>query len=137
MKQTFTLKKGNISFDKDTITITDNAKKQHRISLFSSSAWTLYGIISVVRFAQTGNQFLLWTGLAIGIANIVALIMMLFRTSKSEIRKSEIVSMEIKQRLGNKFLNIHLEGNKQRRVAHIDDIEAELKQCIATYLEGR
>ncbi len=132
MKQTYKLKNGNISFDKDGITILDNAKKQYRLRVFSSSLWTFYGITSVLRFVKTGDQFLLWTGLFIGIAHFVILILTYFRTTKNKIKMDEIKSMELKQRFGNDFLDIKLVGNKVRRVNQIGIINHELKEYIET-----
>ena len=54
----------------------------------------------------------------------------LFRSTKSEVRKSEILSLELKERMGNKFLDIKLAGNKIRRVSQIDSIYDELEAYI-------
>jgi len=132
MKQTYKLKNGEISFDENGIVIIDNARKQYRLRVFSSSLWSFYGIISVLRYFKTGDQFLLWTGLFIGIGHFVLLISSFFRITKNEIKKSEIRSLELKQRFGNNFLDIKLVGNKIRRVSQIDIINHELKHYIET-----
>jgi len=132
MKQTYKLKNGEISFDENGIVIIDNARKQYRLRVFSSSLWTFYCIMSVLRYFKTGDQFLLWTGLFIGIGHFVLLISSFFRTTKNEIKKSEIRSLELKQRFGNNFLDIKLVGNKIRRVSQIDIINHELKHYIET-----
>lgn len=132
MKQTYKLKNGEISFDDEGISILDNAKRQYRLQVFSSGIWTFYGIVSVLRFMKTGDQFLLWTGLVIGIAHFTILILTCFRTTKNEIKMDDIKSLELKQRFGNNFLDIKLVGNKVRRVNQIDIINHELKQYIET-----
>jgi len=130
MTQTYNIKNGEISFDDEKIVIKDDAKKQFRLRLFSSIMWTFYGLFSVLRSMKTGDQFLLWTGLLIGIAHFVILMFTLFRSTKSEVRKSEILSLELKERMGNKFLDIKLAGNKIRRVSQIDSIYDELEAYI-------
>ncbi|OHX64888.1 hypothetical protein [Flammeovirga pacifica] len=130
MKQTFKLKNGEISFDKEGISIIDNAKKQYSFRIFSSILWTFYGIISFLRFMKTGDQFLLWTGLFIGTSYFIILIITLFRSTKNNIKTHEIESLAIKQRFGNKFLDINLVGKKVRRVNQIDSINHELKEYI-------
>ncbi|MGZ2369245.1 hypothetical protein ACXR6G_05635 [Ancylomarina sp. YFZ004] len=132
MKQIYKLKNGEISFDDEGIIILDNAKKQYWLRVFTSSLWTFYGIMSVLRFMKTGDQFLLWTGLFIGIGHFVILILTFFRSTKNEIKIANIKSLELKQRFGNNFLDIKLVGNKIRRVNQIDIINHELKQYIET-----
>lgn len=132
MKQTYKLKNGEISFDDEGIIILDNAKKQYRVRVLSSTLWTFYGISSVLRYMKTGDQFLLWTGLFIGIAHFTILILTFFRSTKNEIKMDDIKSLELKQRFGSNFLDIKLVGNKVRRVNQIDIINHELKQYIET-----
>src|SRR5665647_1640014 len=98
MKQTFKLKKGEILFYDDKIIIKDDAKKQRNLTLLSSSMWTIYGTLSVLRYFKTGDQFLLWTGLLIGIAHFVIFILNLRRTVKTEIPFDGIKSLNVKQR---------------------------------------
>jgi len=132
MEQTFKLKNGEILLGQDKIVITDDAKKQYRTRLISSGVWTLYGILSVLRYQKTGDQFLLWSGLIIGTGHLIILLLALFRTTKSEIPLKEILSMQINQQFGNKYLDIKLSGNKIRRVNQIDCIEQEVKGYIAS-----
>ena len=116
MKQIFKLGKGKLSLDEENIIITDEARKQSRVNLILSCIWIVYGIFSVIRYFKTGDQFLLWTGLFIGIAYFVVVIKMLLRTTRKEIRQSEFKSLEIKERLGKTFLDINLFGLKSRQV---------------------
>jgi hypothetical protein len=133
MQKTYKLKQGEISFDEAGIIIKDNAKKLFRTRIFSSSLWTFFGIMSVLRYMNTKDQFLLWTGLFIGIAHFIILVLTLFISSKQEIKMDEIKSMELKRRSGHYFLDIKLTGNKIRRVNQVDDIKPELESYIETY----
>ena len=131
MKHTFKLKKGEILFDDDKIIIKDDAKKQRGLALLSSSMWTIYGTLSVLRYFKTGDQFLLWTGLFIGIAHFVVFILNLRRTVKSEIPFDGIKSIKVKQRFSNEFLDIKLKNSRLRRVILADN-ETELEEYIET-----
>ena len=131
MIQTFKLKKGEILFDEDKIIIKDDAKKQKRLTLLSSSMWTIYGTLSILRYFKTGDQFLLWTGLFIGIAHFVVFILNLRRTVKSEIPFDGIKSIKVKQRFSNEFLDIKLKNSRLRRVILADN-ETELEEYIET-----
>ncbi len=133
MKQTYKLKQGEISFDEAGFIIKDNAGKLFRTRIFSSSLWTFFGIMSVLRYRNTQDQFLLWTGLFIGIAHFIILVLTLFMSSRQEIKREEIRSLELKNRFGNYFLDIKLAGNKIRRVNQVDDIKNELEAYIKTY----
>jgi hypothetical protein len=131
MKQTFKLKKGEILFDDSKIIIKDDAKKQRYTALLSSSMWIIYGTLSVLRYFKTGDQFLLWTGLLIGIGHFVLFILNLHRTAKSEIPIDGIKSLKVKQRFSNEFLDIKLKNSRLRRVA-LSDNESELEEYIET-----
>lgn len=131
MKQTFKLKKGEILFDDDKIIIKDDAKKQRDLTLLSSSMWSIYGTTSVLRYFNTGDQFLLWTGLFIGIAHFVIFVLNLRRTVKSEIPFDSIKSLKVKQRFSNEFLDIKLKNSSLRRVILADN-ETELEEYIET-----
>lgn len=65
MKQIFNIKNGQISFETDKVSISDNSKKNNLIMLISAGIWTIFGTLSVLRYFKTGGQFLLWTGLFI------------------------------------------------------------------------
>ena len=131
MKQTFKLKNGEIIFDNDKIIIKDDAKKQRNITLFSAGMWTIFGTLSVVRYFKTGDQFLLWTGLFIGIAHFVIFIFNLRRTAKREIPFDGIKSLKVKQRFSKEFLDIKLKNSRLRRVILADN-KTELKEYIET-----
>ncbi len=116
MEKTFKLKKGEISFESSGVKISDNSKKQNLLRLLSSGMWTIYGTSSVLRYLKTGDQFLLWTGLFIGITHLVLFILNLFRSNKSEILFDDIKSIKVREKFSNKFLDIKLKNNRLRRV---------------------
>lgn len=136
MTQTFKLKKGEISFETSRIRISDNSKKQNRLQLLNSGIWTFYGALSVWRYFKTGDQFLLWTGLFIGIAHLVIFILNLSRTNDSEILIDNIKSLKVKERFGNKFLDIVLKNKRIRRVTGVENIP-ELDDYIKVNIEDK
>ena len=135
MKQTFRLKKGEISFENDKIIISDKVHKQNGMLLFTSGLWIFYGIISVLRYMKTGDEFLLWTGSFIGIAHLIIFIFTLLRSVQSKISLNDVKSIKVKQRFNNNFLDIRLKNNRLRRVSQIEDTE-ELKEYIEKYYIG-
>jgi hypothetical protein len=134
MAQTFKIKEGEISFETDKVKISDKSTKQSRFQLFSSGMWTIYGTLSVLRYLKTGDQFLLWTGLLIGIAHFVIFILILFRSTQSDILLGDIKSIKVKQRFSNKFLDIRLKNNRLRRVNGVENSE-ELDDYIKSNIE--
>ena len=130
MTQTFKLKKGDILFEKDKIIISGVAEKQRRQTLLTSSLWIFFGTISLLRYLKTGDQFLLWTGLIIGIGHSLRFVFTILLTVRSEIPLNDIKSIKVKQLLGNKILEIKLKNNKLRRVFRVDN--SELLEYIKT-----
>lgn len=136
-KQIYKIKNSEITFDNESIVIKDDAKKLYWIFIAKSILWIVYAITSILRYQKTGDKFLLWTGLIFGIGFFVILIRTLFKSTKSEIKKSEIISIQLKHRLSNKFLELKLTGNKIRRVTQIDSIYDELDAYIKTNFKDR
>ena len=132
-RQTFHLERGDLKFDGDKITITDNAKKKSRTTLFISGLWTLYGVLSVFRYLKTGDEFLLWTGLLIGIGHGIVVVGTLLRSVKCEIDLKEVKSIKVKHWFNNEFLDIKLKNNRIRRVSQIEKM-GELKEYIENQL---
>ncbi len=129
MIQTFKLKKGEISFETDKVRISDDSKKQSHVRLFSSGMWTIYGFFSVLRYFKTGDQFLLWTGLFIGIAHLVIFMLHLFRSNQSEILFDDIKSINVKQKFSHNFVDIRLKNNRLRRIIGVDNPK-ELEEIL-------
>lgn len=136
MIQTFKLKKGEISFESDNISILDDSTKQNFFKFLAPGIWTIYGTLSILRFTKTGDQFLLWTGLFIGIVNLIIFIVTLLQTIKSEIPYDDVKSIKLHQRFGSKCLIIRLRNNRFRRVSGIENAE-EIEEYINSNLESR
>lgn len=136
MTQIFNTKNGQIVFETDKVSISDNSKKNNLIMLISAGIWTIFGTLSVMRYFKTGDQFLLWTGLFIGIGHFVFFILSLFRSNQNEILFNEIKSIKVKQRFGNKFLDIRLKNNRLRRVIGVEN-SAELEDYIKSNIENK
>lgn len=134
MTQTFKLKKGEISFETDKVRISDNSKKLNSIQLFTSAVWTIYGTISVLRYMKTGDQFLLWTGLFIGISHFIIFILSILRSNQNEISFDDIKSIAVKRRFSNGYLDIRLKNNRLRRVNEIENTK-ELEEYIKSNLK--
>ena len=133
MIQTFKLKKGEISFEIDKVRISDNSWMQNRIQLFSSGICTIYGVISILRFLKTDDQFLLWSGLFIGVTHFIIFVLYILRSNQSEISFDDIKSINVKKRFSNVFLDIKLKNNRLRRVIGIEnsqEIEEYIKSNI-------
>ncbi len=131
MNQNFKLNKGEISFENDKIIISDDAKQQLQRTQLTSGIWVFYGTMSILRYMNTGDRFLLWSGLIIGLGHFVIFIMILFRSTQNEIPINEIKSIKIKKRFSNSSLDIRLKSNRLRRVLKIDETD-ELKKYIET-----
>ena len=129
MTQTFKLKKGEISFETTKVIIFDNAKKQYLLELLNSGLWTIYGTTSVLRYFKTGDQFLLYSGLLIGIAHFVIFILNLLRSNQNEISFDDINDIKIKRRFNNEFLDIRLKNKRVRRVIGIENSH-ELEEYV-------
>ena len=130
-RNTFELKKGKIVFEENKIVILDKARSQRNFRLFGSAMWMVFGSLSVLRYLKTGDQFLLWTGLIIGIGHLVIFVLNLFKSVQSEISLKEVKSMKIKKRARNEFLDIKLTNHKTRRVTEIFNPD-RLQQYIDT-----
>ncbi|MFC6997823.1 hypothetical protein [Rufibacter roseus] len=127
MERTLPLEKGEIVLSEEKITIIDKAKTEKYRRITFSAIWTVYGILSVLRYMKTGDEFLLWTGSVIGLLHAAVLIYTLFRTTKGEIDLQEIGMAIFKKKNGNEFLDLKLKGGENRRISKIEPVSDELK----------
>jgi hypothetical protein len=134
MTQTFKLKKGEISIGQDKIIVTDKAKMQRNITLFSTGIWILLGIQNVLKFEQSGDEFFHSFWIVLGILNLFIFIATLSRSTLSVIPLEDVKSLKVKQRFSNTMLDIKLKNNKLRRVIQVEDAE-ELEEYIKTNFE--
>ncbi|HEY4650742.1 MAG TPA: hypothetical protein VIG72_04975 [Pontibacter sp.] len=130
MEQVLQVGKGEIRLSERSITIRDDAKKEKIRGMLSSSIWIVYGVISVLRYIKTGDQFLLWTGTVIGISHLVLLVLSIFRTTKAEIALQEISAATFTKRNGNNFLDLKLKSGHKRRISRIDPVMDELRAFL-------
>jgi hypothetical protein len=98
--------------------------------------WIIYGTFSVLRYFKTGDKFLLWAGLFIGIAHFVIFILNLFRSNQSDILFGDIKSIKVKQRFSNKFIDIKLKTDRLRRISGVDNSEG-LEDYIKSNIDDR
>ncbi|MEI6568746.1 MAG: hypothetical protein WCR20_18840 [Verrucomicrobiota bacterium] len=131
MKLTFKLKVGEILFDEDKIIIKDDAKKQKWYGSLITGMGTMILILFLLKSYKTGSAFEFWFELIFILVGIPVLTILFFRSVKSEISFSEVKSMKVRRRNGNKFLDINLKNHRLRRVIRVDN-ETELKEYIET-----
>jgi hypothetical protein len=127
MEKALPLEKGEIVLGEEKITIRDKAKREKLLRIASSVIWIVYGILSVLRYMKTGDEFLLWTGSIIGSLNLAVLIYSLFRVTKGEIDLQEIGTAIFKERNGNKFLDLKLKSGSKRRISKVEPVADELR----------
>ena len=135
MAQTFKLKKGEILFENDKIIISDKAKFQRYMSLFTSGIWMLIAMKYILKLGQSNADSLDSFWIFLGVINLLLFVAYLLRSSKSIILVDEVKSLQVKQRLNNKFLDIKLNDHRLRRVSQIEDME-ELEEYIKTHYDG-
>ena len=136
MKQTFKLKKGEILFDNDKIIIHDDARKQKWYSSLITGMGTMVLILNFLKSYKTGTHFEFWFELIFIVLGIPLLTILLLRSVRSEITLNDVKSMKIKQRFGNKYLDIKLNSNRLRRVNDLQNA-VELEKFIATNFDSK
>jgi hypothetical protein len=77
---TFELKNGRIVFEEDKIIISDKAKSQRRQMLFLGGSGILLGMSYLLGYFKKGDQFGLWFGLFVVLANTLILVAFLLRS---------------------------------------------------------
>lgn len=127
MERTLPLEKGEIVLGEEKIAVRDKAKKEKFRRVASSSLWTLFGVLSILRYMKTGDEFLLWSGSIIGLLHLAVLIYSLFRTTKGEIDLQEIGKAIFRERNGNTFLDLKLKGGSKRRISKVEPVSDELR----------
>jgi hypothetical protein len=121
------LQKGSVQLTDDRIIISDKEKRLLNGRRFSSIIWIIYAVFAFMRYAQSGEEFLFWSGVIIGPAHLLVLIMLMLRSSSSEVFLSEIQAVSFKKRMGKQFLNIKLRNGRNRRISNIDPCEEPLR----------
>lgn len=131
MNNTFELKKGKIVFEEDKILITDNARHLKLSRLLSSCILILFGLFNLMNFLKHNNIHAQWSGLLVGIAGLIFLVIALLINAQSEIYLKDVKSMKVKRIFFKEYLVIKLANNRTRRVAGIYNAE-RLEEYIKT-----
>lgn len=127
MEKTVAVDKGEILLKENILLIHDQAGKHNRERLLSASLWMLFGVFSFLRYLKTGDEFLLWSGILIGIGHLAVLILTLFRSSDKEVAHADIRLVVFKQRFGRKFIDLKLRNSKTRRISSTGTAQAQLR----------
>jgi len=135
MAQTFRLKYGEIKFEDDRISISDKAKNQKYVTLFTTGLWAFIGLKNAFKYAQPSTDFFDLTWAILGLISLIIFVATLFKSTKSILLMDEVISIKLKHRFNNKFLEIRLKNNKLRRVGQIEELE-ELEEYIEKYYGG-
>jgi len=135
MTQIFRLKKGQISFEKDKIIISDEAKSVKYFALSINVFGLVLGITNLFKFYKSGDKFFFTAWLVLVIILLPIFAFTLSRSTKSSILLADVKSIKIKQRLSKTILDIKLKNNQLRRVLQIEDVE-NLKKHIETNFDS-
>lgn len=119
MEDSFLVENGKITFETNKIRITDKSKKQKLQLIANSVTFLIFGLLTIIRYFTKGDEDALWIGSIITIIHLVVLILYLFRSYQAEISFDEIKSIKVKERFGQKFLDIKLKNQKLKRVIGI------------------
>jgi hypothetical protein len=109
------------------LTIRDNAKRYKWERIFYSCIWIVYSVLSILRYIKTGDQFLLWSGVIIGVGHAGAIVYRLFETTRSQIELQNIKIAVFKRRFGTSYLILDLKSGSKRRINKIEPIEDDLR----------
>ena len=130
MEKTLSLKNGEILLGHEQIIIHDNARNKKIIRVASCSVWTIYGIISLVRYAKTADEFLLWSGAMIIVGHLAIMLNSLLRTAKAEVNLDEVGTAVFQHKYGNEVLDLQLKNGLIRRIGKIDLVSDELRTFL-------
>lgn len=131
MNNTFELKKGKIEFQEDKILITDNARYLKRSRLLSSGILILFGLYNLMNFLKHSDIHAQWSGLLVGIAGLIFLVVALLTNAESEIYLKDVKSMKVRRIFFKEYFVIKLANNGTRQVAGIYNAE-RLEEFIKT-----
>jgi hypothetical protein len=136
MKQTFSLKNGEIIFENDKILISDKARLQKYFLLAFLGLWTLIAIKDILEMTQPikNSIDIYWEIFAVSIG-LILFVTTLFRSTKNSIELHDIKSIKLKKRLNNYFLKIRLKDNRFRFVGEIEE-PGEIGEFITKYIDN-
>src|SRR5512133_562966 len=123
MNNTFELKKGKLVFEEDKILITDNARYLKRSRLLSSGILILLGLYNLMNFFKHNDIHAQWSGLLVGLAGLIFLVIALLTNTESEIYLKDVKSLSVKRIFFKEYFVIKLGNNRTRQVAGIYNAE--------------
>ncbi len=136
MKQTFRLRKGEISFENDVISILDNMKTLKYILLTSIVISLISVTINVSKLKQVGGENYISFWLFILALNLLILTLLLFWSTKSSVLLADVKSIKLRQIFNNSTLYIKLKNSQIRQVTiQVEDVDA-LKEYIKKHFDG-
>jgi hypothetical protein len=136
MKQTFRLRKGEISFENDVISILDNMKTLKYILLTSIVISLISVTINVSKLKQVGGENYISFWLFILTLNLLILTLLLFWSTKSSVLLADVKSIKLRQIFNNSTLYIKLKNSQIRQVTiQVEDVDA-LKEYIKKHFDG-
>ena len=136
MKQTFRLRKGEISFENDEISILDNMKTLKYILLTSIVISLISVTINVSKLKQVGGEDYISFWLFILALNLLILSLLLFWSTKSSVLLADVKSIKLRQIFNNSTLYIKLKNSQIRQVTiQVEDVDA-LKEYIKKHFDG-
>ena len=126
MQKKFNIHKGEISFLENGLEINDQGRRSKRIYIIMGVCWIVYGILSLLRYQKTGDQFLLWSGIIIICLWIIGIAVKYFTQTDQQISYNDIEKVVIKKELLDTILiaDIVMKDSKKRSV--ILDYNGEL-----------
>jgi len=126
MQKKFTIHKGEISFLENGLEINDHGKRSKRIYIIMGVCWIIYGILSLLRYHKTGDQFLLWSGIIIINLWIIGIIIKYFKQTDQRISYTDIEKVTIKKDILETILKADIIMKNSKKRYFILDYNGEL-----------
>jgi len=126
MQKKFNIHKGQISFLENGLEINDHGKRSKRIYIIMGVCWIVYGILSLLRYQKTGDQFLLWSGIIIISLWIIGIIVKYFKQTDQQISYNDIEKVIIKKDLLETILSADIVMKNSKKRSVILDYNGEL-----------
>jgi len=126
MKKKFTIHNGEISFLDNGLEINDHSMKSKWIYIILGFCWILYGILSLLRYTKTGDNFLLWSGIIIISLWIIGIVIKYFKQTDKQILFNDIDKVIIKKDVMDTILKADIIFKNSKRRSVILDYNGEL-----------
>lgn len=130
MTQELNIRKGKLTLGSEFVTIDDkNDQRSYRYLMYTAPIWVLFGVLGIY---NEGGIFSFFTSVYIFIIVIHTILFFVYlRMSKeSHIAVDDIASMKLRNRLGNRFVDIKFYNGKLRRVVGVKAVVSEIQTYI-------